>query len=202
MNCTVEKVAPRNVMLRTPTCSVVETVLRRAQRQGYVVPRDVREELTRAGLPEVEWKDILHAARESLHYRQGRYYFIEVISPRLYEQQSQQQVVFHAIRDLIRKHQAAKAESERRHQDRFDFVHPALVKTSDNQELRFLSRDLSPTGIRLLGNRSLLGQRVQVQLAPAHGARPCTFLVRILWSCTVGDGLIENGGTFLEMADS
>jgi PilZ domain len=202
MNCTVEKDAPRYIMVRTPFRCVVDTVLRRAQRQGYVVPRDVREELTRAGMPELEWKDILHAARESLHYRQGRYYFIEVISPRLYEQQSQQQIVFHAIRQLIRKHQASTAETERRHQDRLDFIHPALVKTADNQEFRFLSRDLSPTGIRLLGNRSLLGQRVQVQLAPAHGAKPFTFLVRILWSCAVGDGLFENGGGFLGMTES
>jgi PilZ domain len=198
----VEKDTPRSVMVRTELRPVVEMVLRRAQRQGYVVPRDVREELTQAGMPEVEWKDVLHGARESLHYRQGRYYFIEVISPRLHEQQSQQQIVFHAIRELIRKHQASAAETERRHQDRLDFIHSALVKTADNQEFRFLSRDLSPTGIRLLGNRSLLGQRVQVKLAPAHGAKPFTFLVRILWSCGVADGLFENGGAFLGMAES
>jgi hypothetical protein len=188
-------------MVRTEFRSVVESVLRRAQRQGYVVPRDIREELSQAGIPEGEWKDVLQAARESLHYRQGRYYFIEAISPRLSQQQSQQQVVFHAIRELVRKHQASSAEGDRRKLDRLDFVHPALVKTADNQEYRFLSRDLSPTGIRLLGNRSLLGQRVHVQLAPAHGAKPFTFVVRILWSCVVGDGLFENGGGFLGMTE-
>jgi len=188
-------------MVRTEIRSVVDMVLRRAQRQGYVVPRDVREELTLAGLPDVEWKAVLAAARESLHYRQGRYYFIEAISPRLHEQQSQQQIVFHAVRELIRRQQAATADTERRQQDRIDFIHPVTVKTPDNQEFRFLTRDLSPTGIRLLGNRTLLGQRVQVHLAPAQGGRACTFLVRILWSCAVGDGLFENGGAFLGMVD-
>src|SRR5438128_8978203 len=103
----VEKIAWRCLMVRTELRFVVDSVLRRAQRQGFVVPRDIRQELTQAGLPEGEWKDVLNTARESLHYRQGRYYFIESISPRLYEQQSQQQIVFHAVRELIRRQQAA-----------------------------------------------------------------------------------------------
>jgi hypothetical protein len=188
-------------MVRTELRNVVDTVLRRAQRQGYVVPRDVRDELSQAGLPEMEWKEVLDNARESLHYRQGRYYFIEVLRPRLHEQQSQQQIVFHTVRELVRRHQAAMAETERRQQERIDFIHPATVQTADEQKLRVLTRDLSPTGIRLLGNRSLLGQRVQVHLAPESGSRGCTFLVRILWSCAVGDGLFENGGVFLGMIE-
>ena len=187
-------------MLQTELRGVVDTVLRRAQRQGYVVPRDVREELTQAGLPDEQWKDVLDLARGSLHYRQGRYYFLQAVSPRLHEQQSQQQIVFHAVRDLIRRQQAARAENERRQQDRIDFLHPASVETEDNRTFRVLTRDLSPTGIRLLGSRSLLGQKVRVELA-GNGGRECTFLVRILWSCAVGDDLFENGGSFLGMAD-
>ena len=64
-----------------------------------------------------------------------------------------------------------------------------------------LTRDLSPTGLRLLGSRSLLGQKVRVHLA-GNGGRSCTFLVRILWSCAVGDNLFENGGSFLGMVDA
>jgi PilZ domain len=188
-------------MVRIELRSVVDTVLRRAQRQGFVVPRDIREELTQAGMPDLAWKDVLSAARESLHYRQGRYYFIEAISPRLSEQQRQQQIVFHTVREIIRRQQT-KGDSERRQQDRIDFIHSITVKTPDNAEYRFLTRDLSPTGIRLLGNRSLLGQRVQVRLAPENGGNACTFVVRILWSCTVGDGLIENGGSFIGMIDN
>jgi hypothetical protein len=187
-------------MVQTQLRGVVENVLRRAQRQGYVVPRDVRDELLQAGLPEEYWKDILNLARESLHYRQGRYYYLQAISCRLHEQQSQQQIVFHTIRDLIRRQQAARAENERRQQDRIEFIFPAKVQTEDNREFRVLTRDLSPTGIRLLGSRSLLGQKIRVHLTAGAG-RPCVFLVRVLWSCAVGDALFENGGSFLGMVE-
>jgi len=184
-------------MIHTDIDCVVNCVVRRAQRQGYVVPRDVRGELTKAGLPDAAWKEVLDAARASLHYRQGRYYFIETISPRLREQQSHQQMAFHTLRELVRRHQAAEANSERRQQDRVDFIYPVRVKTEDNREFGFVTRDVSPTGVRLLGNRSLLGQKVQIHLAEQHGGRSCTFEVRILWSCAIGDDLFENGGAFL-----
>ncbi len=187
-------------MVQTELDPVVGAVLRTAQRQGYVVPRDVRAELTQAGLPLERWKEVLDAARESLHYRKGRYHFIETVSPRLQEQQRQQEVVFHAVRDLIRRHQEANAQTERRGQDRIDFIHPARVVAEDSREFRLLTRDLSPTGIRLLGNRSLLGQKINVHLTPSSGGKPCAFVVRILWTCAVGDDLFENGGVFMGLA--
>jgi hypothetical protein len=180
---------------------VAENVIRRAQRQGYVVPRNVREELSRAGLPEDQWKDVLALARESLHYRQGRYYFLQAVSPRLHEQQSQQQIVFHAVRELIRQQKAAHAENERRQQDRIEFIHPACVQLEDGRQFRVLTRDLSPTGVRLLGSRSLLGQKVEIRLA-ADSKQACAFVVRILWSCAVGDDLFENGGSFVGLANN
>jgi hypothetical protein len=186
-------------MSQTPLQDVAESVIRRAQRQGYIVPRDVRDELSQAGVPDDEWKAVLTLARESLHYRQGRYYYIQTISPRLHEQQRQQEIVFHTLRELIRRQQAARDEGERRHQDRIDFIHQAVIETEDGREFRVLTRDLSPTGIRLLGSRSLLGQKVRVHLPETTKERPCAFLVRILWSCSVGDNLFENGGTFLGM---
>jgi hypothetical protein len=187
-------------MIETQLRDVADNVVRRAQRQGYVVPRDVRDELGQAGLPDERWKDVLALARESLHYRQGRYYYIQAISPRLHEQQSQQQIVFHTVRELIRRQQAARSDSERRQQDRIDFVQQVTVRTEGGREFRVLTRDLSPTGIRLLGSRGLLGQKIRVQLPASNGSRPCTFVVRILWSCAVGDDLFENGGSFLGMA--
>ena len=54
-----------------------------------------------------------------------------------------------------------------------------------------LTRDLSASGIRLIGTRRLLGQKVTVRLGGFD------FQVRILWTCPVGDDLVENGGTFL-----
>jgi hypothetical protein len=180
---------------------VVDSLLRRAQRQGFVVPREVREELMHAGRSATHWRDVIEAARGSLHYRQGRYYYLQPISPRLQEQQSQQQIVFHTARELIRRHQAVKAETERRQQDRIDFIYPVKVMTEDGRQFRVLTRDLSPSGIRLLTTRSLLGQKVQVHLAPANGGKAVTFVVRILWSCAVGDDLFENGGSFIGLVE-
>src|SRR5947207_289562 len=37
---------------------VADAVVRRAQRQGHVVPRDIRGELKLAGLPEEKWKEV------------------------------------------------------------------------------------------------------------------------------------------------
>jgi hypothetical protein len=188
-------------MVETQLRGVADNVVRRAQRQGYIVPRDVRDELSQAGLPDDQWKDVLGLARESLHYRQGRYYYIQAISPRLHEQQSQQQIVFHTVRELIRRQQAARSEGERRNQDRMDFVQQVEVRTEDGRKFHVLTRDLSPTGIRLIGSRGLLGQKISVHLSAQGGCRSCTFDVRVLWSCAVGDDLFENGGSFLGMAN-
>ena len=69
------------------------------------------------------------------------------------------------------------------------------VRTEDGREFTLLSRDLSATGIRLIGTRRLLGHKVHVIIT--SGGVSLDFLVRILWTCPVGDDLVENGGTFL-----
>lgn len=186
-------------MARTGLQGIAEIVVRRAQRQGYVTPREVRAELTQAGLADSQWKDVLALARESLHYRQGRYYHLDPISPRLQQEQSQQQMVATAVRQVIRRHRETTAEQERRQQERIDFIQPVEAQTADGRQIKLLSRDLSPTGMRLLTSRSLLGQKLRVFLpAPGRGA-PTGLVVRILWTCAVGDDLFENGGTFVEL---
>jgi hypothetical protein len=179
--------------------NVANTVVRRAQRQGYVVPREVRAELALAGLPEAGWKDVLSLARDALHYRQGRYYYLDSVSPVLREQQSRQQMVANAVRGLIRRHRAAAARSERREAERVDFVQPVAAQAEDGRHFRLLSRDLSPTGIRLLAPRSLLGQKLRLTLPGAGKSPGPRFAVRVLWACAVGDDLFENGCTFLEL---
>ena len=64
-----------------------------------------------------------------------------------------------------------------------------------------LTRDLSTNGIRLVGTRRLLGQKVHVLIPRRDKATPWKFRVRILWTCAIGDDLIENGGTFIEVSD-
>jgi hypothetical protein len=179
--------------------SIADTVVRRAQRQGYVVPREVRAELALAGLPEGRWKDVLALARESLHYRQGRYYYLHAVSPALREQQSQQQRVASAVRAILRHHRDATAERERREAERTDYVQPIQAHTEDGRRLNLLTRDLSPHGIRLLATRSLLGQKLRLTLPAAGKSAGPRLAVRILWTCAVGDELFENGGTFLEL---
>src|SRR5206468_11830733 len=132
---------------------VAEAVGRRAQRQGYVVPRDIRAELQAAGLPETQWKDVVAQLRHALNYRQGRYYHVAALSPRLHQEQEQQRVVGKLIRSLIKEQREASKTRERRGQTRVDFLQPVKVRAEDGSEFTLLSRDLSTTGIRLVGTR-------------------------------------------------
>src|ERR1051326_6894052 len=60
---------------------VAEAVVRRAQRQGFVVPREVRAELRLAGLAEDQWKEAIELVRPELIYRQGRYHHTPRVRP-------------------------------------------------------------------------------------------------------------------------
>jgi hypothetical protein len=188
-------------MIMTDLQGVANTVVRRAQRQGFVLPREVREEVTHAGVAEALWKDVLALARPSLSYRQGRYYYTAAVTERMLREQRLQRGIQRAVRQLIRQHKQTASRKERRGQDRIDFIQPVQVITEDQREFTLLSRDLSTTGIRLIGTRSLLGQKVRVQIPGTEHDERCCFLVRVLWTCAVGDELFENGGTFLEMLD-
>jgi hypothetical protein len=189
-------------MIVTNLQGIAEAVSRRAQRQGFIVPREVREELTQAGLPQSLWKNVLDLARTSLNYRQGRYYYSAPVTARVAAEQSHQRHIQRAIRQIIQQHHSATHRIERREEDRTDFIQPVKVRTEDQREFTFLSRDLSATGIRLIGTRRLLGQKVHVILPTSDETSPHEFLVRILWTCPVGDDLVENGGTFISVADS
>jgi len=52
--------------------------------------------------------------------------------------------------------------------------------------------------MRLIGTRSLLGQKVEVRLPTSTKGESWCFVLRILWTCAVGDELFENGGVFVE----
>jgi len=178
---------------------VADAVVRRAQRQGFVVPREIRGELKQAGLADEQWKDVVGLARMHLNCRQGRYYHIHALSPRMQEEKEQQRLIQRAIRKLIRQHQAASKPKERRVEDRTDFIQPVTVQLEDGRQFTLLSRDLSSAGIRLVGTRRLLGQRIKITMPQEEGEQPYSFMVRILWTCAIGDDLFENGGTFQEI---
>jgi PilZ domain len=185
-------------MILTDLQHVANTMVQRAQRRGYVIPKDIREELGKVGLPETHWKEVVSLAGSALYYRQGRYYYVNTVSPRLRAQLNQQGEVQQTIRRLIRLHKQKSGKVERRSQDRIDFIQPVTVRTEDGRAYRLLSRDLSNNGIRLIGTRSLLGQKIHVEIHEPLET-PAVFLVRILWTCAIGDDLFENGGAFLEV---
>lgn len=181
--------------------SVAAAITRQAQRQGFVVARDIRTELKLAGLPEEQWKAVAALAKAELNYRQGRYYHLTTVSPRLQKAQQAQRTIQKAIRQVRKHHRAAAKQDERRGQDRVDFIEQVKVHTEDGKEYALLSRDLSSTGIRLLGTKQLLGQKLRVDLPQGSDAAPCRIWLRVLWTCAVGDDLFENGGSFLELAE-
>jgi SOS response regulatory protein OraA/RecX len=179
---------------------VAELVVRQAQRNGYVVPRQVRTVLNEAGLDESMWKDVLAVASPSLTCRKGRYYYTAPVSDRVRQELEQQNGIRKAVREIIRRYRSG-AEVERRQEDRMDFVQSVKVQTEDGQGYTLLTRDLSSTGIRLIGTRRFLGQKIRVSIPVAQDARNWEFIVRILWTCAVGDDLVENGGAFLEIVE-
>jgi hypothetical protein len=186
--------------------NVADAVLRRAEKQGFILPREVREQLAAAGLSGTLWKEVVKLARPALRCRSGRYYPAASLSERVLREQDQQQAVRRAVRHLVRAYRAAARAVERREDRRVDFIQPVKVQTEDGREFTLLSRDLSATGIRLLGTRRLLGQKVRLLISlPGEASaepRPAawSFLVRILWTCAIGDDLFENGGTFIEVS--
>jgi hypothetical protein len=186
-------------MIMTQLQGIASTVVHRAQRQGFVIPRQVREELTGAGLSGDLWKEVIALAGSTLAYRQGRYHYVSVVSARMEEEQRHQEAIRRAVRRLVRAYKAEAARAERRQHDRVDFIQPVKVQTEDHRQLTLLCRDISTAGLRLVGTRSLLGQKIQVAIPDSDGGEPCRFLVRILWTCAFGDELFENGGSFLEI---
>jgi hypothetical protein len=188
-------------MISTNLAGVAELVIRRAQRQGFIVPREIRSVLSEAGISETLWKDVLAVARPSLAYRKGRYYYTSPVSDRVRQEQSQQHGIQQAVRQIIRQVKNAADGVERREQERVDFIQQVKVRTEDQREFTMLTRDLSPTGIRLIGTRRFLGQKIHVSIPGADGAASWDFVVRVLWTCAVGDDLVENGGTFVDMSE-
>lgn len=176
---------------------VADRIVLRAKDNGSVVAREVREELARSGLDEGLWKEVLALARPALSYRRGRYHYSAPVSERVRAEQSSLRDVHQAVQELLQQAEAAEQRRDRRGQGRRAFVQPVQVITEDNRQFTLLTRDLSAAGIRLIGTRSLLGQKVRIRIDTAGTTHELT--VRILWACSVGDELVENGGTFIAM---
>lgn len=115
-------------------------------------------------------------------------------------EQERRRVIARTVRTMIRQHKTAR-DVERREQARTDFVQLVKVRTEDGREFSLFSRDVSATGIRLIGTQRLLGQKVNLRIpAPEGQSGGWMYTARILWTLAVGDDLFENGGTFLDVS--
>jgi hypothetical protein len=178
---------------------IAEKVVQRAKDQGSIVPKEVRAELASAGASERLWKDVLALARPSLSYRKGKYFYISPVTERVRQEQDHQRIIREMVEDLIDKHRNTPRKSERREAVRVDFVQVIKAIAEDGREFTVISRDLSTSGIRLIGTRSMLGQKITLYIPHPTSATPWCFLVRILWTCALGDDLFENGGLFVDV---
>jgi hypothetical protein len=177
---------------------VADAVTRRAAEQGYLLPREVREEVVSAGAEASLWKDVLKLASPQLVHRKGRYFYVSPASPQRQSAERRTEAIHAAVHELVVEYRQAAELQERRETDRLTFFQQVTVETSDGQVHRVLSKDISASGIRLLGTKGLLGQKLRVTVPSVEGPAR-TFVVRILWTCMVGDELYENGGSFVEL---
>jgi hypothetical protein len=178
--------------------NINRAVLRRAQKQGHVTEAEIIAELKAAGLPRKLSRDVLAEIRPYVSFQDGRYCYTPP-DPSVREERVREQAIRRAVRQLIREHRQSADETDRRREGRVDFIQPAKVEAEDGRVFAVLCRDISPTGIRLIGARGFLGQKVRVTVSGSESGESVTFLVRILWNCSVGDQLFESGGSFLGM---
>src|SRR6266540_4167614 len=144
--------------------NVNKAVLRRAQKQGYVTEPEIISELKEAGLPRKLSRDVLAEIRPYVTFQGDRYCFTPP-DPSVREEQLREQAIRKAVRQLVREHRQSADETDRRREGRVDFIEPAKVETEDGRAFAVLCRDISPTGIRLIGARGFLGQKVRVTVA-------------------------------------
>jgi hypothetical protein len=85
--------------------AVAEQVLHRAQAHGFVVPRDIRADLSQAGFADTRWKEVLALVQARLRYRHGRYYYVSSVAThmrgRAEREHRQHDLVHQVVRRVI-----------------------------------------------------------------------------------------------------
>jgi hypothetical protein len=177
---------------------VKEAILRRAETRGFILPREIREELQRLGLDGQQWREFVRQAGTLLTYRNGRYYYVPAWNEARLREEERQLHVRALLQALLEHHKRSQHRQERRGAERMEVIWPITLILEDGTLHRAVTRDISAAGIRFLGTKSLLGQRVIARLS-LGSEQEHVFAVRILWTCEAGDQLYENGGTVLEV---
>jgi len=182
---------------------VAQVVVSRARQKGYVVSRDVRQELTQAGHPATRWKEVIRAAGKHLEMRNGRYYYVSRVRVHMREEQRSLNGVKRATQNLIRQYKAAAVATERRSHRRIHFILPVTVILADGKKVHVVTQDISLNGVRVIASVDLRGQKAQVVMPSIdHGTGQWVYSVHFLWSSKIGDNLIESGGFFLDVAEA
>jgi hypothetical protein len=179
---------------------VADAVTRRAADEGFLLPRQIREEVANAGVDVALWKDVLRLASPHLVHRKGRYFYVSPTSPQRESQERRVQAIHAAVHELVERYRQVSELEERREADRITFIQQVTAELPDGQTHHVLTKDISSAGIRLLGSQGLLGQKLRVTVPSIDGPER-TFVVRIMWTCMVGDDLYENGGSFVELVE-
>jgi PilZ domain-containing protein len=194
--------ATRTLRLAPPDLQpIVDAVTRRAEEQGQLSARQVREELAKANADPRLWKEVLRRAGPTLERRGNHYHFVPRPSPVRERQAELQERIHNVVHDLVDQYRRAAALHDRREADRIAFQQPVSVRLANDEVHQVVTKDISASGMRLLGSRDLLAQKIRVTVPRPEGA-PCEFLMRIVWTCRVGDDLYENGGVFLGLVET
>ncbi|GBD35923.1 hypothetical protein HRbin36_01038 [bacterium HR36] len=178
--------------------AALSTVLQRAETRGYILPQEIQQELRRLGLGTRLWRQFIERAGSFLTYQNGRYYYVPSLTGNRLHEEERQLHVRALLQALIDSCKRSQHHVERRSADRVEVYWPVTLTLEDGTAHRAVTRDISVSGIRFLGSRSLLGQRIVVRLTLNNGHEH-VFSVRILWTCEVGDSLYENGGSVLQV---
>jgi hypothetical protein len=130
------------------------------------------------------------------------YYSTAPISDLFRREQLQREALSQAVQRLIGQYQTFPEGGEPNGRVCVDFVQPVTIQTEDGRILSHVTRELSNTGVRLLGAYPLLGKVVRIHIAQPESGEQFDFIVRILWTFAVANALFENGGQFLEVEAS
>src|SRR5262249_23046624 len=99
-------------MSSTTLQEIANAIVRRAQRQGFVLPREIRAQLTQAGLDEASWKEVVELAGPALRLRGGRYYHRDRAGDARREEDAPRGVKS-AVREVLRRYRAVQVEERR-----------------------------------------------------------------------------------------
>ncbi|MCS6851985.1 MAG: PilZ domain-containing protein [Gemmataceae bacterium] len=187
--------------------TVVQRIVLRAEKEGAVSLREVRAELAAAGLAESLAKEVIAAAGPSLEYRGGRYHFVPPGSARMRLRARQDEAlrrkIHRAVRQLVGQYRTPMIAEERRDRPRTDLVEPVQAQAENGPLLHLLSRDISLSGVRFLSSYQLAGQKLRVWIPrPSASKESYCFLVHVLWSAQVADGIYESGAVFLALEEA